>query len=169
MYKQAVGCILTGAVVGDGAAGIRGVKWSASGQRQQAFGPDASSRAGNAVAVLAAPRAHHRRARSVPDALVKASCNTRAGRRRVTPRRRLQFNTHGYARLMFPREETSLAFKTRLKETSDVLNYLFMCNAVTLIYNITLLEFRSDRGGASTQAGGRKEKIKISWVKKEKQ
>lgn len=44
---------LTGAIVGNGAAGMRRIERSASRQGQQALGSDASSRAGDAVAVLA--------------------------------------------------------------------------------------------------------------------
>lgn len=64
---------LTGAIVGNGAAGVRGVEWSASWQGQQALWSDASSRARDAVAVLASTRAHHRRARPVSHALVQAT------------------------------------------------------------------------------------------------
>ena len=44
---------LTGAIVGNGAAGMRRIERAAAGQGQQALRSDASSRAGDAVAVLA--------------------------------------------------------------------------------------------------------------------
>lgn len=64
---------LTGAIVGNGATGVRRVQRSASWQGQQALRSDASSRAGDAVAVLASTRAHHRWTRTVSHALVQAT------------------------------------------------------------------------------------------------
>lgn len=64
---------LTGAIVGNRAAGVRGIQWSASWQGQQALWSDAFSRSRDAVAVFASTWAHHRRARPVSHALMQAT------------------------------------------------------------------------------------------------
>lgn len=68
-----MGLVLTGAIVGNRAARVRGVERGASWQGQETLRPDASSRAGNAVAVLASTWAHHGRAWPVSHAFVQAT------------------------------------------------------------------------------------------------
>lgn len=68
-----MGLVLTGAIVGNRAARVRGVERGASWQGQETLRPDASSCAGNAVAVLASTWAHHGRAWPVSHAFVQAT------------------------------------------------------------------------------------------------
>lgn len=72
-FRGSIELVLTGAVVGNRAARVRGVERGASWQGQETLRADASSRARNAVAVLASTWAHHSRAWPVSHAFVQAT------------------------------------------------------------------------------------------------